>query len=406
MCDTLGFFSGGCGYFAKNSDRSPNEPQVVEYYPAQAGLGGKLQATYISVPQAEHTNAVLLSRPAWMWGAEIGVNEHGVCIGNEAVFTKGKYAGTGLTGMDLLRLALERADTARDAVSLLIRLLEQYGQGGNCGFDHEFFYDNAFLVMDRAEIYVLETAGGHWVWRRCDSAGISNRLSTGLDGDAYCGGMAYDFKKRHTEPVFTHFSGSKCRRGQTQACLAGAQGVADCMRALRSHKTGCAPFRSGSVSSVCMHFGAMVGDHTTASMIVELRPKDIVVWTTGSSVPCVSLFKPWLFGASPCAPVFVGEDASAKAYWLQTEQFRRGLVGREVPQEYYAQRDALEADWLEQAKTLAAEDFPAFSRACMEQERQFFDRWRRYAFPAASSSRAFLSRWEKKNAALERAQTE
>lgn len=243
MCDTLGFFSGGCGYFAKNSDRSPNEPQVVEYYPAQSGLGGKLQATYISVPQAEHTNAVLLSRPAWMWGAEIGVNEHGVCIGNEAVFTKGKYARTGLTGMDLLRLALERADTARDAVSLLIRLLEQYGQGGNCGFDHEFFYDNAFLVMDRTEIYVLETAGGHWVWRRCDSAGISNRLSIGLDGDAYCGGMAYDFKKRHTEPVFTHFSGSKCRRRPV-------------LRARRAWPTACA--RCAATKPAARRFAAAV----------------------------------------------------------------------------------------------------------------------------------------------------
>ena len=131
MCDTLGFLSGGCGWFAKNSDRSPNEPQVLEYNPAQTGLCGTIQATYITVPQTDRTNAVLLSRPTWMWGAEIGVNEYGVCMGNEAVFTKGKYGKTGLTGMDLLRLALERACSARAALDLLIALLEQYGQGGN-----------------------------------------------------------------------------------------------------------------------------------------------------------------------------------------------------------------------------------------------------------------------------------
>ena len=402
MCDTLGFLSGGCGWFAKNSDRSPNEPQVLEYIPAQTGLCGTIQATYITVPQTDRTNAVLLSRPTWMWGAEIGVNEYGVCMGNEAVFTKGKYGKTGLTGMDLLRLALERACSAREALDLLIALLEQYGQGGNCGFDHDFFYDNGFLIMDRRELYVLETAGGRWVWKRSDRAAISNRLSLGLDGDAYADGTAYDFRKKHTEPVFTHFSGSKQRRAQTSSCLESLRGMETCLTALRSHDRGSDPFVRGSVSSACMHFGGMVGDHTTASMIVELAPDKTVVWATGSSLPCVSLFKPWLFGAEPVAPVYASGDPAAKAAWLREEVFRRSLVGKQIPGEFYAQRDDLEGRWLEQAKSVDAAAFPAFSRACLAEERQFFDRWSQYAFPSASAGKAFLSRWEKKNAALER----
>lgn len=62
--------------------------EIVRFASAQHAPGNKLRCQYIEIPQVERTYAVCLSRPAWLWGAEMGVNEHGVCCGNEAIFSR------------------------------------------------------------------------------------------------------------------------------------------------------------------------------------------------------------------------------------------------------------------------------------------------------------------------------
>lgn len=403
MCDTLGqIVSESKALFAKNSDRSPNEPQVAEYRPAMEHNAKTLRATYMEIDQAPHTYATLLSRPVWMWGAEMGVNEHGVCIGNEAVFTKGKYGQSGLTGMDLLRLGLERGTSAHEALTCIIDLLERYGQGGNCGYDHSFFYDNAFLIMDRQTIYLLETAGKDWVYKQVKSGSISNRLSIGSDGDAYSGGTAYDFAARRLEPVYSHFSGSKKRLAQTGSCLVPGTSVPDMMAALRTHRNGeKTHLTSADVASPCMHAGGLVGDHTTASMAVELG-EDITVWLTGSSTPCISLFKPWTLGNGPVPPVFeAGHVKEADSDWRRREAFHRKAIGQALPAAFYAERAALEAEWLTMANGASKEQMAALSKQAMEQEKSFYEKWMQADLPAPQGKRGYLRYWQRKTAALE-----
>ena len=75
---------------------------------------------------------MILSKPSWIWGAEIGVNEFGLCVGNESVFSKEmNVEEKALVGMDIVRLVLERAATASEAVDVLGQIMEEYGQGGN-----------------------------------------------------------------------------------------------------------------------------------------------------------------------------------------------------------------------------------------------------------------------------------
>ena len=85
MCDTFVAVSVATRdksvIFGKNSDREPNEAQCLEYYPSKKFLRNQsLDCTYIRIPQVSETYGVLVCRPFWMWGAEMGANEHGVVI--------------------------------------------------------------------------------------------------------------------------------------------------------------------------------------------------------------------------------------------------------------------------------------------------------------------------------------
>ena len=109
MCDTMvapgNVTAEGHALLAKNSDREPNEAQALVQFPrARHAPGSTVKCTYLEIPQVEETYGVLLSRPFWIWGAEMGCNEFGVAIGNETVFSKAPASKEpGLIGMDLAK---------------------------------------------------------------------------------------------------------------------------------------------------------------------------------------------------------------------------------------------------------------------------------------------------------------
>ena len=126
MCDTMvaagGQSNDGAVLFGKNSDRERNEAQFLDALPAKTyRKGAKVKLTHVEIDQVPETHAVLLSKPFWIWGAEIGANEHGVVIGNEAVYGKRMPSPKpGVIGMDYLRLGLERGATAEEALDAIV----------------------------------------------------------------------------------------------------------------------------------------------------------------------------------------------------------------------------------------------------------------------------------------------
>ena len=160
MCDTLCAPGPRGMVFAKNSDRPPGEVQVAWPFGRRASAGGTLRTQYLAIGDTG-AHATFLSCPTWLWGAEHGINEHAVAIGNERVSTTHDAAAAkpALIGMDLVRLGLERARSAAEAVDVMACLLQDCGQGGIADAARQQAYDSSFLVADPTQAFVLDTAG-------------------------------------------------------------------------------------------------------------------------------------------------------------------------------------------------------------------------------------------------------
>lgn len=359
MCDTFVALPNatrdGSVIFGKNSDRDPNEAHELIIIPhASHPKGSNVKCTYIEIPQVQETNAILLAKPFWIWGAEMGANEHGVVIGNEAVFTKVPYEKEpGLIGMDFLRLALERAVSAVEALDLMIDLLERYGQGGNCGFSHDMFYHNGFLIADREEAWVFETAGKHWAAKQVqDVASISNIISIGSHWDRASADLVshaiskgwckdqndFNFSQCYSDFIYTTFAAGKHRLCRTSSCLEGHIGQIDvpfAMALLRDHGIDAEtsgdwqPGHGLTGAQVCMHasFGPVRVSQTTGSMISNLGPEVDTHWVTGTAAPCTSIFKPvWIDSGLPDLGSRPRGTYDEATMWWRHENLHRELL--------------------------------------------------------------------------------
>jgi dipeptidase len=333
--------------FAKNSDREPNEAQALVRLEARTCEEKTLRCTYIEIPQVSHTHEVILSKPFQMWGAEMGVNQYGLTIGNEAVFTKVKFEknNNGLTGMDMLRLALERSQTAREGLGLIVSLLEQYGQNASGGYQNKgFYYHNSFILADATEAWVLETAGRQWVARKVkDKASISNGLTIGEDYDLLSAGAIsfarnkgwlkshenFNFQKVFSDPFMRWASSCEVRQASTSAIdTAPKFSVSDAFSTLRSHHQRDFTPSNASTRDVCMHAtGLLCPNASVGSLVSEIRTNaPTTAWITGTSTPCLSVFKPCFIGQS--AGQFLKDVAQPtatadKSFWWQAEQVFR-----------------------------------------------------------------------------------
>nr|XP_033786630.1 secernin-1 [Geotrypetes seraphini]XP_033786631.1 secernin-1 [Geotrypetes seraphini]XP_033786632.1 secernin-1 [Geotrypetes seraphini] len=321
--------------FGKNSARPRDEVQEVVYIPAaNHEPSSKVECTYIMIDQVQKTQAVILSKPAWMWGAEMGANEHGVCIANEAILAREPASETeALLGMDLVRLGLERGTTAKEALDVIVSLLEEHGQGGNYYEDESVChsFQSAFLLVDRGEAWLLETVGKFWAAEKltegvkcvCNQLSLTTRTDAEhpeLRNFATSQGWWSESEEFNFSKVFSQDEKPTdcCASKDILEKQKGSITVEAMTKVLRDKDSG-----------ICVDSDAFLTTASMVSILPQCSSSLCVHFFTGTPDPSRSIFKPFIFvdNVKPVpkaqSPYFGDEDPVKRVPRFQEKPDRR-----------------------------------------------------------------------------------
>lgn len=295
----------------------------------------------------------------------MGVNDKGVVIGTAQLRTKDIEQGEGLLALDLVRLGLERGNSAEDALDVLVSMLQLHGQAGsNSRLVENHRYNSSFIIADHAHAWLLETAGRHWVARKVDSRMALSQLPTiGEDytHSSYAVEQYSEVQGWHNSENKFNFrrvfgmrskgaSAGYLRRVDeiVNAFLGGgnAQTAIRLMEALRHRRKS--DYRKISRQDVSrFNAGQLSRTQTNGSMIVRLSAQRIACFVTGTAAPEYSLFKPISFDQA-LEPEPGSSDLSKHredSGWWRHQQFLHTLAGEaSLPSEYLRERGAMERD--------------------------------------------------------------
>lgn len=356
-CDTLAVAADNSAcrshMMAKNSDRPIGEAQPLQWFPpADHTAGEMLVITGMEIPQVSHTYGVLGSKPYWMYGFEMGVNDQGVVIGNEAENSRDKDCEKkeGILGMDLLRLGLERGATAREALDVIVALLEEYGQLRNASALYQSHYENSYIIMDPQEIWVLETAGRRYAAKRV-TTGVFNigncytlekdleLASSDLEAHARENGWLlpdepFNFSKAYMKDFAAQTLAIPRWRRVRQLSQEKKLHDLDSLKAIfRDHYEGDPVLQprygasTGYLPTVCRHALQWDMSQTASSMIAWYQDGIGTVVREAYSQPCCSLYLPAYPGVPlPAEMAFAEGTFSEDSLWWQMDRLAK-IIG-------------------------------------------------------------------------------
>jgi secernin len=324
--------------FGQNGSRPADEGQALHRQPAQAHAHGQtLIFGPLALSQVRQTHAVVGWQAGCRWGYRNGVNEHRVVAGCTPIRTRLRREGAGLSGPDLVRLALERGGSARQARDVILDLVSRHGLDAPADEGP----DNTFLVADGGEAFVVETAGNHWAEQEihavravsdvCHLHQDWNRIARGLADLAISrgwwpeDGSKIDFadvvapNDREAAPALR-------RWGRATLLVEQNSGRLDrpfFRRLLGDHfenpatRPAAALANPSAEQSICQHGADASAPTTAVSLIAELcpSPDSLPVAWYAFGPPCTGVFFPIpLAGELPLA-LRAGATESGCAVW-------------------------------------------------------------------------------------------
>lgn len=376
-CDTFVALSNatadGSVIFVKSSNRNNEENMYMASYPRQKHAPGEMvKCSWISIPQVEETYAVKGGQPWWGFGFEQGMNEFGVCAGNEALGTKmpvrKDMLDSSLTGMDLLRLGLERGKTAYEAMHVVIDLLEKYGQFGRTSADPKSTgnYHNSFMFADPNEAWILETAGYEWIAKKVvDVATIDNvcaiedewdeispnMIQTAIDNGWYDPREPFNFALHYGTENF-----SEIKYLRVRDLLEQKKGEIDLeymMSIARDRLEGTWMEGRYAPSHYYRHIDGQTVDASTAGVMVAHLRKDLpepiaYTWWVAQASPTTSVFSPhWFIADNPVELASGNDQYDPDIAWWKFD-----LLDRMSRENYEVYTPIIRSVWAEEEETL------------------------------------------------------
>uniref|UniRef100_A0A8D0V1I7 Secernin 1 n=1 Tax=Sus scrofa TaxID=9823 RepID=A0A8D0V1I7_PIG len=231
------------------------------------------------------------------------------------------------------RLGLERSATAKEALDVIVALLEEHGQGGNyyedAGSCHSF--QSAYLIVDCEEAWVLETVGKYWAAEKITEGVrcVCNQLSltTKIDAEhpelrSYAQSQGW-----WTGEDEFNFSDVFSPSDDHLACCSGKDSLEKQEESITVQTM--IDILRDKASGVCIDSESFLTTASVVSVLPQNRSSPCIHYFTGTPDPSRSIFKPFIFvddvklvpkAQSPC---FGDNDPARKEPRFQEKPDRR-----------------------------------------------------------------------------------